>query len=208
VRRAIRCLVAVALGAVVLTPPGAPAQPGPAAGDPARGRDVFAAKGCARCHVPGQRGVGPPLETLKRPQGAYELAGRLWNHVPAMFAAATHERVPWPEIGAGEMADLMAYLEADPARDPAPDPGRGLAVLLKKGCLKCHAHRGEGGRVGPDLTAPRPEYAPASAWAARMWRHTPQMAAVALQRGVLYPRFTDDEMAHLLGFLRSGGRAR
>jgi len=30
------------------------------------------------------------------------------------------------------------------------------------------------------------------------------MAAVAIQRGVLYPRFSGNEMVDLLGFLRSG----
>jgi hypothetical protein len=30
------------------------------------------------------------------------------------------------------------------------------------------------------------------------------MAAAAIQQGVLYPRFTGDEMVNLLGFLRTG----
>ncbi len=175
----------------------------PAAGDAARGQEVFAAKHCARCHVPrGQRGVGPPLEELRRRQGAYELTGRLWNHAPAMFTALKQEGVEWPLIDAAEMAALMAYLEADPARDPAPDLARGQVTLIAKGCLKCHSLKGEGGRVGPDLTSVRNRLAPAATWGATMWGHTPRMAAVALQRGVLYPRFSGDEMVNLIGFLR------
>ena len=72
------------------------AGPAGAAGDPEAGRARFADKACARCHVPSgaPRGSGPALESLRRPQGEMELAGRLWNHVPGMFAALAEERVP------------------------------------------------------------------------------------------------------------------
>ena len=173
-------------------------------GDAARGRETFTAKECARCHVPrGQPGVGPALEQLRRPQGAFALAGRLWNHAPGMFTILKIEDLQWPQIGAGEMADLMTYLEADPARDPAPDVSKGQLMLLRKGCLKCHNLRGEGGRLAPDLSAQRAAYESAVAWAARMWQHTPAMAAKAIEVGVLYPRFAEDEMLNLVAFLRS-----
>jgi cytochrome c2 len=169
---------------------------------------LFAGKHCAGCHLPrGRSGVGPALEELRRPQGAFELAGRLWNHVPAMFASLAREGTEWPQISLAEMADLMAYLEAAPARDPPPDPLKGQVVLVRRACLKCHSLRGEGGGIGPDLAGRRAEYASAAAWAAAMWTHTPRMAAVAAERGVLYPRFTGDEMGNLLGFLRSAGEA-
>jgi hypothetical protein len=67
------------------------------AGDAERGRALFASKQCARCHVPrGLPGVGPRLEELRRPQGAFALAGRLWNHAPAMFTLIKLENVAWP----------------------------------------------------------------------------------------------------------------
>lgn len=195
-------LLGGALGVVALGRGLAGAQP---AGDAARGQEVFLAKNCAHCHLPGgPRGMGPALEQLRRPQGAYELAGRLWNHAPAMFTVLAQEGVEWPQISAAEMADLTAFLQADPGRDPPPDLFRGRATLVSKGCLKCHSFRNEGGRIGPDLAERRDSYAPAARWAAAMWRHTPRMAAVAIQQGVLYPRFSGDEMVHLLGFLRSG----
>jgi mono/diheme cytochrome c family protein len=199
-------LVGVVLGLVMAGPRAAVAQ----RGDAAPGAAVFTAKQCGRCHLPEQRGrgQGPPLEALRRPQGAYELAGRLWNHVPAMFTAFGQDSVPWPVIDPTEMSDLMVYLGADPARDPAPDRLRGQVLLLKKECLKCHRYRGEGGALAPDLAERRDDYRPAHVWASRIWAHTPRMAAVALGRGVLYPRFADDEMAHLIGFLRTGEWAR
>ncbi|MBI2160801.1 MAG: hypothetical protein HYU25_10580 [Candidatus Rokubacteria bacterium] len=176
-----------------------------APGDAVRGQQVFASRQCARCHLPrGQRGMGPALEEVRRPQGAYELTGRLWNHAPAMFTALTQEGVAWPQIGVAEMADLMAFLGADPKRDPSPDLARGQVVLVSKGCLKCHSFRKEGGRVGPDLAERRAALAPAATWGATVWAHTPRMAAAAIRLAVLYPRFSGDEMAHLLGFLRGG----
>ena len=175
-----------------------------APGDPVRGRALFEAKHCARCHAPrGQPGTGPALEELRRPQGAFELAGRLWNHAPAMFARLTEGGLPWPEIGAAEMADLMAYLEAAPARDRAPDLFKGETTLVQKGCLKCHSLRREGARVAPDFAERRVDYDSAPDWAARMWRHTPGMAAKARELGILYPRFSDDEMRNLVAFLRT-----
>lgn len=201
--------VAAALGIGAACALALGAGPGLAgSGDPDRGRALFASKHCARCHVPrAEPGLGPPLEDLRRPQGEMELAGRLWNHVPVMFATLAREGLPWPDISVAEMGHLMAYLRADASRDAAPDLARGQVTLLRKGCLKCHSLRREGGRVEPDLAGPRADYDSAPAWAAAMWAHTPRMAAMAGRRGLDYPRFSGDEMGNLLGFLRyaSGG---
>ena len=185
------------------------AGPAGAAGDPEAGRAVFADKACARCHVPrGAPPRGPALEQLRRPQGEMELAGRLWNHVPTMFAALAEERVPWPGISAGEMADLMAYLLADAARDPKPDATKGELVLMRKGCLKCHSLAREGGKVEPDLAEPRADYESAVAWATAMWTHSPAMATMAARQSIAYPRFADDEMSNLVGFLKQAAATR
>jgi cytochrome c551/c552 len=186
---------------------------GPAASqatrDLERGRAVFEANGCVRCHVPrGQAGEGPPLEDLRRPQGAYELAGRFWNHAPAMFTTLLGQGVAWPEIGTAEMADLMAYLQADPSRDPPPSLFRGQVVLVRKGCLKCHRFRGEGGFVGIELTQYHPGYQSPVTWASAVWKHAPRMADEARRMGVSYPRFTGKEMTDLVGLLRSAAKAQ
>jgi cytochrome c2 len=202
----IRAGAALGVGAALVWGGGLAAQ---APGDAERGRRLFETKQCARCHVPREaRGVGPPLETLRRPQGAYELAGRLWNHAPAMMTVLSAEGMRWPDIPVAEMGDLMAYLGADAARDPVPDPQKGQRLLIGKSCLKCHRYAGEGARVAGDLAEHRDDYAPAARWAATTWAHAPRIAAKALERGILYPRFNDDEMTHLVGFLRSGDRTR
>ena len=202
----IRMTAALAVGAVLL---GGVAVHGEPPGNAERGQQVFETKQCARCHRPGEaRGVGPPLETLRRPQGAYELTGRLWNHAPAMMTVLTAEGLKWPDMSATEMGDLMAYLGADPARDPAPDARVGQRLLVSKNCQKCHSYRREGARVAGDLAERRDDYAPPARWAATTWTHAPRIAAKALERGILYPRFDGDEMTHLIAFLRSGDGAR
>lgn len=196
--------VAVALAC---PPPGtAGAQ---AAADATRGEQVFASKQCTHCHrAADAKGIGPRLAELRRPQGAYELAGRLWNHAPAMFTALKQEGLTWPVIDDREMADLMAYLNADAARDPPPQPRRGQLILVAKGCLKCHRLRGEGASLAGDLAARRDDYASPERWASTVWGHTPRISQTAIERGIPYPRFSGDEMTHLLGFLRTGGSER
>jgi len=198
-RRLTLFLIGAAVFAVVAG--GRPAAADP--GDANKGSAVFADKQCARCHLPrGGSGSGPALEELRKPQGEMELAGRLWNHVPGMLAALAEGGSQWPQISVSEMSDLMAYLQADPGRDPEPDLFKGHLLLLRKGCLKCHSLAREGGRIEPDLAERRADYESPVAWAAAMWAHTPGMAAMALQKGIPYPRFSGDEMGNLVGFLK------
>lgn len=193
-------------GALLTTVTPAPAD---APGNPARGRVVFEEKQCGRCHLPRDegRGMGPPLDAIRQPQGGLQLAGRLWNHAPAMFTMLAQHGLEWPSLSVEEMADLMAHLQADTSRDPAPDLFQGQALLVRKGCLKCHRFRGEGGSVGIELTRYQRGYGSPVAWATTIWNHSPRMASHAAQLGVLYPRFTGDEMVNLFGFLRSTATA-
>lgn len=196
-------LTVFAFAWLTLAASGQAQAPPETAGDAARGQALFASKHCERCHAPrGKENLGPALEELRKPQGALELTGRLWNHAPVMFATLKEERLAWPSISPAEMADLMAYLQAEPVRDPVADLARGQVTMLRKGCLKCHSLRREGGGIGPDLSARRGDYESAAAWAATMWAHTPRMATMTRERGILYPRFTGDEMVNLVGFLR------
>jgi len=199
-------LLAAWFGAALLAA-GPPAE-AQAPGDVARGRAIFEQKQCARCHQPGgQAGLGPALEEVRRPQGGLELAGRIWNHAPVMFALLRQQGLDWPQIGAAEMADLMAYLRADPARDPAPDLQQGQVLLIRKGCLKCHRLRGEGGSVGIEFTRYHAGYQSPVAWATTIWNHSSRMAGHSARMGVLYPRFTGDEMVNLFGFLKGSAEA-
>jgi hypothetical protein len=124
-----------------------------------------------------------------------------------MFTMLMRDGIAWPEINPAEMADLMVYLQADASRDPAPDLSRGHILLVRKGCLKCHRYRGEGGKIGEELTQYHPGYQSAVTWAGAVWKHAPRMAEEARRMGVSYPRFTDDEMGNLVGLLRSAAKS-
>ncbi|HEU5321043.1 MAG TPA: c-type cytochrome, partial [Methylomirabilota bacterium] len=50
-------------------------------------------------------------------------------------------------LGAAAVAAAAAPLVVTPTQDPAA----GARVFGAKGCAGCHAVRGAGGRVGPDL---------------------------------------------------------
>lgn len=204
--RPIRLLTAMLLGGGLLAAGMHAAAEMP--GDAEQGEKLFISKDCSRCHMPfGEWRGGPKLEVLQRRQGALELAGRLWNHAPAMFEMLSREGLEWPRITVEEMADLMAYLQADPSRDPSPNLFAGQVILVRKGCLKCHRLRGEGGSLGIELTKYHGGYESPLVWAATIWNHSPQMAEHVRRMDLLYPRFTGEEMVNLFGFLKHAATA-
>ena len=80
------------------------------------------------------------------------------------------------------------------------DPLAGARVFGAKGCVKCHAVNGIGGRIGPDLgriARPRSFYDLATA----MWNHLPRMADRMQQLGIARPHLEVQEAADLVGFL-------
>ncbi len=147
-------------------------------GDPARGARLFVSKGCANCHsFAGKGGMdAPPLDYMAGHLSAREIAnmaGTIWNHVPAMVSAFQEEGEPFPTFSDFQMADLVAYLHnkasdgeaASPAgggsehgvveegpTEPG-DPVRGRSIFGTLGCGSCHtlAEAGAKGTIGPNL---------------------------------------------------------
>jgi hypothetical protein len=113
----------------------------------------------------------------------------------------------WPTLDPQETADLMVLLRATPRLDPTPNLFQGQIMLLRKGCLKCHQFRGEGGRVGPDLIRYQGGYGSPVTWVSAMWNHAPKMLPKFKEMGLLYPRFDGNEMGDLYGFLRASAEA-
>lgn len=80
-------------------------------GNAARGAKVFTARRCVQCH--GVAGGGAP--DLKAAAGSIDgitMVSALWRHGPAMLARMNRQGVKWPEFRAGEMSDLIAYLNS------------------------------------------------------------------------------------------------
>src|SRR5262245_3001802 len=83
----------------------ASAQSGLATGqDPVAGAQVFAAKGCSKCHaINGVGGkVGPDLAKISKPHTFYDLATAMWNHLPKMAGKMKELGIERPQLDSRE----------------------------------------------------------------------------------------------------------
>jgi cytochrome c2 len=83
---------------------------------------------------------------------------------------------------------------------PAQDPLAGSRVFGAKGCAKCHAVSGVGGKVGPDLGRIEANRS-FNDLAAAMWNHLPAMAASMKEQRQPFPRLGAVETGDLIAFL-------
>jgi cytochrome c2 len=82
----------------------------------------------------------------------------------------------------------------------AQDPLAGSRVFGSKGCSKCHAVNGVGGKVGPDLGRIRANRS-FHDLAAAIWNHLPNMAAQMKERRQSFPQLDAAEVGDLIAFL-------
>jgi mono/diheme cytochrome c family protein len=191
-------LMAFLFWAAARTPPG----------DPKAGRDLFAAKGCVVCHRVGDVGgvLGPALDGLRERASTIDLAAVLWNHAPGMDAEVRSRGIARPTLTGREINDLVAFFGAtgeglpqEPVYALSGRPEEGRRLFRAKGCVRCHQAGGEGGAVGPALTAVAPRE-PAD-FAAAMWNKGLGMLAAMRAAGVAAPQFTGAEMADVVAYL-------
>lgn len=178
-------------------------------GDPVLGKKLFQTKRCATCHAIKGAGasVGPDLGKLRHTHNIYQMAAVMWNHATQMQQVMEEKDVKRPEFKGDEMAHLLAYLHS---LEVVGDVERGRAVFQQKGCARCHAINGEGGKFGPVL-APTSHPHPPIELAGMMWNHSPTMSAMMSALEIPRPVFEGTEMADLLAYLeivqRQGGAA-
>jgi mono/diheme cytochrome c family protein len=165
-------------------------------GDAARGKRVFDARGCSKCHGLSQE-IQPGIEPVSRWQSLnhpFALSEAMWNHMRPMLAA-TGTRVAWPELSPQDLSDLLVYLRNLPmARASFPDfqitlGENGRSLFREKGCANCHgSDTALAGRIrGSTMTE----------IAAAMWNHGPRMAALDAPPAVFQP----GEMRELLSYV-------
>ncbi len=198
----IAAALSLGLGLAILAAPGGWAAAPTTFTQP--GERVAAAKGCGTCHaMPGEaRGKKPAPAFLAPapPQPPSEVMRRLWNHIPGMRQHFVALGLAWPVIREDEMGELLTFLGMRPGLERAPNLDRGRALLVQKGCLKCHALAGEGGRLATDLALFR-QYRSPIPLAAALWNKAPSMLQRIDASGIPYPIFGEGEMADLLAFL-------
>lgn len=95
---------------------------------------------------------------------------------------------------------LTASLLPQAASAGVGDPTRGQSLFVAKGCVQCHAVRGAGGRIGPDLgrAAVKGSFFEI---AAAMWNHSAAMDEKMREFRVTRPSFEGQELSDLLAFL-------
>ncbi len=174
-------------------------------GDAKEGWKVFFSKNCFKCHgVWGEGGQDAP-DLSRMPMVSItggELVASMWNHAPGMFEKIRDKGISPENIDRTEMADLIAFLYFVRYMDQPGDPKKGEEILTAKGCTKCHALKGEGGRIGADLSR-WGMYINPILWTQMMWNHSPQMKEEMEKRGLPWTEFRDDEMTDLIAYIRS-----
>jgi len=192
-------------------------------GDAESGRQVFMDKTCIVCHqVGGVGGVtGPSLDFLSQYGSPIQIATAMWNHGTAMSDTMRVRGLGRPAFTAGELRDLLAYLEAAspdvPARPVYILPGSadaGRERFTELGCVECHSAAGQGGTLAPDLGRSA-RYRNLIEFAAAMWNKAPGMTAAMERSDVEVPRLQNEDMADLVAYLTAlryfgdeGNRAR
>jgi mono/diheme cytochrome c family protein len=98
------------------------------------------------------------------------------------------------------LLSVVGTARAQPAADASQNAVAGSRVFDAKGCVKCHAINGVGGKIGPDLARaarPRSFFDLATA----MWNHLPRMGERMKQLGIDRPKLDDKETRDLVAFL-------
>ena len=193
------------IGAAAKEGSGEPASVDP--GVPERGEKLFKAKQCVACHSVGGKGgrIGPELGKAKQHHVSLtDFAALMWNHGPKMWARMQERGIQIPRLKGQEMADIVAYLYVSHYFDQEVSPSRGQQVLRDKGCLACHAARGQGGRTAADLATYRAARS-GPALVAALWNHPRYLQKE--RREVPWPLLTGQELTDMAAFLGSLSRA-
>jgi mono/diheme cytochrome c family protein len=179
-------------------------------GDATRRRSIFNEKGCSSCHPLSGKGKErePGLDQFPQNISPVFLTQSIWNHGPVMIAHMVKLGMKWPVFEGTEMMDLLEYIKvnAKGAKETAfitpGNPKEGKHVFAAKGCIKCHAVRGEGGKEAEDLgKRAKTFYKSLTQIASTMWNKGPAVLGKMSQTQMGIPKFTPKEMADLIAYL-------
>ena len=176
-------------------------------GNPDKGKTLLESKGCVKCHsILNEEGkVGPALGKWGKYINPIVWTQVMWNHALKMKEKLKDIGMDWPEFNAQEMADLIAYIRGVSSSEEKVyltpgSPTKGKNIFEEKNCIKCHAIRGKGNNIGPDLASPK---SPKNfiELTSTMWNHLPKMLKTMEDLGIKVSPPTPQEMADIISFL-------
>ena len=178
-------------------------------GDPDVGRRLLQEKQCGACHAVGeQRGsTAPDLQRWARYRNPAVWAKLMFDHAPRMLEEMRRRGIAPPSLDAHELVQIVSYIRSLSATGDAElldpgDPVEGEKLFRTHQCSKCHAVRGRGGKVGPDLGR-RGWVTSFTGVAISEWKHAAGMRTAMAASGVQVPILTSQEMAHVIVYLFS-----
>jgi hypothetical protein len=130
----------------------------------------------------------------------------MWNKTPAMTSVMTANDISVPQLQAGDMANIVAYLSSVQYFGEPGSSARGPRRIRAKGCLECHTLDGQGGGSSAGELAPTAGFDSPAAVIAAMWNHT-LINETESGRQLTWPMFTAGEMADLAAFLQASAAA-
>ncbi len=177
--------------------------------DSVRGDKLFESQGCIQCHK--LRGVGGSLapdlgRVLDRAMTPADLAGAMWNHAPAMWAAIKEKRTAVGTLTDQDASDLFASFSSARYFESPGDAGRGKHLFTTKTCATCHGL----------TTSPNAAAKPVNQWqtlgdpvalVGAMWNHTSTMWAELSKKKLKWPDLSAQELSDLLVYLRTASKA-
>jgi cytochrome c2 len=128
-------------------------------GNSRKGEALLREKACFQCHSLGRKGRkdGVSLDALGVYQSQVVLLQRMWNHGPEMIGQMESTGTAIPTFSGNDMTDIFAALTESATEKSRKvflgvgNTENGRKIFADKGCIKCHAIFGKGGKEAPDL---------------------------------------------------------
>jgi len=159
--------------------------------DAARGKAVFVADSCSRCHGLQQSPLprATPVSRWSTLGHSVALVASMWNHAATMQAEMAKQGIEWPKLNGQNIADLLVYVRNLPG-SPRPSAEfritageEGEKLFQTKGCASCH-----------EIGALQMQGMPLDDVAASMWDHANRLKTAR-------PAISSSEMSALLGYV-------
>jgi cytochrome c2 len=179
-------------------------------GNHRKGEELLREKNCFQCHSLGRKGKrdGIPLDALGVYQSQVVLLQRMWNHGPEMIGQMESTGTAVPTFSGNDMTDIFAALTESATEKSRKvflgvgNTDNGRKIFADKGCIKCHAIFGKGGKEAPDL-GKAVSHANVTSLITQMWNHAGSMRERFAKIKLAWPHFNETEMNDLIVFLYS-----